>query len=173
MARNTVLILLLAASGIGIAGYWYAARTAPETNSAATAASVPATVSAADKITATTPASTNATSNDVAPASPPSDILAQWENDRTDAATRAAAIDALVSAPRTQAIPALKRILSAGSNDEKQLALKSLQTMATQQGDADSRIRDALREVISHGGDDAQGVQNTLGDIESLLSNSK
>jgi len=61
-------------------------------------------------------------------------------------------------------------VLSAGERQvDRPLALKSLRTLALNQGDADEGIRNVLRQAIYHGDDDAtvQGAQAVLDDVES------
>jgi len=89
-----------------------------------------------------------------------------------DAATRAAAITALAEAPRAEAVPALGRILTDGEPEiDRPLALRSLRDLALNQGDADGRIRDAVRHALYHGDDytKADDVQEALEIIEESL----
>ncbi|HEU4780193.1 MAG TPA: hypothetical protein VFS58_09965 [Steroidobacteraceae bacterium] len=86
-----------------------------------------------------------------------------------DATTRAAAITALASAPRAEALPVLGRILTDGEPQaDRPLALRSLRELALSQGDADGAIRDAVRNAIYHGDDHTRidDVQETLDIIE-------
>ena len=81
------------------------------------------------------------------------------------AALRVAAIERLAKAPREQALPLLKRALLNGDPAvDRPAALAGLRELALAQGDGDERIRDAVRAVIYHGGDDAFAVdaQETL-----------
>jgi len=89
------------------------------------------------------------------------------------AASRVAAIDALSRASRDQALPLLKRALLNGDPAvDRPAALQALRALALAQGDADQRIRDAMREVIYHGDDErfAADAQETLGTIEESES---
>jgi HEAT repeat protein len=71
-----------------------------------------------------------------------------------DAATRAAAITALSTAPRVEALPVLGRILTDGEPEvDRPLALRSLRDLALNQGDADGAIREAIRDAMYHGDD--------------------
>jgi HEAT repeat protein len=86
-----------------------------------------------------------------------------------DAAKRAAAITALGNAPREEAIPVLGRILTDGEPEvDRPLALRALRDLALNQGDADGKIRDAVRNAIYHGDDftKADEVQEALDTIE-------
>lgn len=99
------------------------------------------------------------------------ETLAQWIADANsdDSKARAAAIIALAGAPKSQAVPVLDRILQVGESQvDRQIALRSLHTLAVQQGDADGKIRDVLRRAIYHGDDEgaSQSAQAVLEDIE-------
>jgi hypothetical protein len=100
----------------------------------------------------------------------PPDTVAKWIAEATgdDSEARAAAIIALETAPRSQAIPVLQRVLNAGETMDRQLALPSLRALALFQGDADGGIRDTLRQAIYDGGDEAvaQDAQTVLDDVE-------
>jgi len=90
-----------------------------------------------------------------------------------DAKAREAAITALAKAPRAQAIPALTRVLKSGDpGTDKPLALRSLRTLAIDQGDADNRIREVLRDAVYHGDEESlvQGAQSTLDEVEQAVS---
>jgi hypothetical protein len=100
--------------------------------------------------------------------------IAQAAADTTspEARTRAVAIEALASAPKSQAIPVLERVLETGEPQiDRQIALRSLHTLALQQGDADGAIRNVLRNAIYHGDDEgaSQSAQAVLEDIEVVL----
>lgn len=99
------------------------------------------------------------------------ETLAKWIADASsdDSKARAAAIVALAGAPKSQAVPVMERILQVGEPQvDRQIALRSLHTLAVQQGDADGRIRDVLRQAIYHGDDEgvSQSAQALLEDIE-------
>lgn len=102
------------------------------------------------------------------------DDAARWvvESRSEDPQTRAAAIVALARAPKSVALPALRRILDGPSSDEQQIALSSLHTIAIEQGDHDGRIRDTIRGAIYHGGDESvsQNAQALLEDIEAAVA---
>ena len=85
-----------------------------------------------------------------------------------DAVARATAIEALASAPKVQALAVLQKVLSDGAEQDRQLALTSLQALALKQGDADGDIRNVLRLAIYDGGDDAvtSNASVILDDIE-------
>jgi hypothetical protein len=102
------------------------------------------------------------------------DRVAQWIAEAFDAnpATRAAAIAALAAAPRSAVVPTLQRVLIAGEPMvDRPLALNSLRTLALQQGDGDGDVRDAMRQAIYDGSDDAisQRAQNVLEEVEAAL----
>jgi hypothetical protein len=104
------------------------------------------------------------------PANP--EIVARWIVDATaiDPKTRADAITALAAAPKAQAVPVLRKVLTVGDPQvDRQLALDSLHVLALGQGDSDGTIRKVLRDVIYHGDDTAvgQSAQSILEDIES------
>lgn len=72
-----------------------------------------------------------------------------------DARRRATAIVALVNAPKSDAIAALRRVVEGGEPTvDRPLALRSLRDLALHQGDEDGAIRDVVRETIYHGDDD-------------------
>lgn len=90
----------------------------------------------------------------------------------TDAAKRAAAIAALGTAPKEQALPVLAQLLDTAGDSDLALALSSLSTLARKQGDEDNRVRSVLRRVVSHSSDETvvQAAQQTLDEIDSDLS---
>jgi hypothetical protein len=100
--------------------------------------------------------------------------VSRWiaEASGNDSAKRQAAIVALGTAPRSQAIPVLEAVLSTGDEADRPLALRSLRSLAQSQGDADQRIRGVVRKSIYHGSDEAEtlAAQATLDDIERDLS---
>lgn len=105
----------------------------------------------------------------------PSDTVDKWiaEVSDPDANTRAAAIAALANAPRSQVIPVLQRVLSAGEPTvDRPLALRSLRTIALQQGDVDGGIRDVFRQEIYDGSDEAitQSAKVVLDEVETFLT---
>lgn len=111
------------------------------------------------------------------PASTPqttADDVTRWIADTQshDAKTRAAAISALASAPKAQAIPALERVLESGEPQvDRQIALQSLHALALNEGDDNNRIRDAMRHAMYHSDDEGvtQSAQALLEDIEAAL----
>ena len=111
--------------------------------------------------------------NDVTPASstPTAEAVSQWITDTMsgDAAKRATAIAALAEAPKAQAVPVLRRLLTdAEPQVDRALALRSLRDLALNQGDADGTIREAVRNAIYHGDDltKTDDVQEVLDIIE-------
>jgi hypothetical protein len=108
-----------------------------------------------------------------APASstPTPDTVSLWIADAAgaDAAKRATAIAALAEAPKAQAVPVLRRLLTdAEPQVDRPLALRSLRDLALNQGDADGAIREAVRNAIYHGDDltRTDDVQEVLDIIE-------
>ena len=109
----------------------------------------------------------------VAPPSsmPSADTVSQWIADTmsSDAAKRATAIAALAEAPKAQALPVLRRLLTdAEPQVDRPLALRSLRDLALNQGDTDGAIREAVRNAIYHGDDQTKtdDVQEVLDIIE-------
>jgi len=86
---------------------------------------------------------------------------------------RATAIKALADAPAAAAVPALRQVLTSGEvSVDRPLALASLTRLAIAQGDADSSIRNAIREAIYHGdgGDIPALAQDALDTVERELA---
>jgi HEAT repeat protein len=103
------------------------------------------------------------------------EVIAQWISDTqsADARTRAAAIAALAQAPKAQAVPALERVLESGEPEvDRQIALRSLHSLAMQDGDPDGSIRDAMRRAMYHGDDEGvtQTAQDLLDDNEAEIA---
>jgi hypothetical protein len=182
MSRAQLTLFALFAIGCGsVLGYSFATRTTgegaePSTRSTAASPSVQSAQTA-------TPSEATAPISQPAPADAPppssqaasSNAVAQLQADVTgnDPAKRTAAIAALASAPRSQALPALRRVLSAGETDaDRRLALISLHTLARNQGDADGGIREAIRDAIYHGDNEdvTSAAQAVLGDVENDLA---
>jgi hypothetical protein len=90
-----------------------------------------------------------------------------------DRTKRSSAIIALASAPKAQALPILKRAVDVSSSEgDRQLALRSLYTLAVEQGDDDGRIRDTMRTAIYHSDDEgvSQSAQAYLEDLDVALA---
>ena len=62
----------------------------------------------------------------------------------------------------------MRQVLSNGASEDRPLALRSLQELALEQGDADGAVRAAIREVIYHGDDETlmAAAQDTLDVVE-------
>lgn len=113
----------------------------------------------------------------LAPAASPANVsperLARLSADATgqDPRARAAAIVALGSAPKADAAPVLEQVLGVADDADRPLALRSLRTLAQNQGDADDRIRSVVRRVLYHESDETltQEAQATLEGIEHDL----
>jgi hypothetical protein len=108
-------------------------------------------------------------------AAAPPETIAQWIKDTqsTDAKVRAAAIAALADAPKSLAMPALKRVLETGEpNVDRHIALRSMYSIALRDGDPNEQVRNTMRHAIYHGDDDAvtQTAQSLLDDIEAEFS---
>jgi hypothetical protein len=101
------------------------------------------------------------------------DTVEKWITEATgdDPRTRAAAIDALATAPKSQALPILQKVLGAGIDTDRQLAVNSLRTLALHQGDDAGEVRNVLRLTIYDGDDEAvaSSAQVALADIEREL----
>jgi hypothetical protein len=163
MQRRAYLLPGLAL-GAAVAAVWsFAGNPADPKVAALDAKPMPQTTPAPAAVNANSKPSVHATKSN-----------AQWIADTAsgDAATRAAAIEALSAAPRVEALPVLARILMDGEPQvDRVLALRSLRDLALNQGDADGAIRDAIRHAIYHGDDQtrAEDVQEALDTIEESL----
>lgn len=151
------------AVGVALVGLWHFTPPAREANegSALPAPVSPAVPSPSPAASKPEPEAVPVTSADVT----------QWIADTNDAdpAKRAAAIDALARAPRDQALPVLRRLVNNGDpSTDRPRALNSLRELALDGGDADGRIRQAIREVIYHGDDEAfaASAQDALDVVE-------
>jgi HEAT repeat protein len=103
------------------------------------------------------------------------DDVTRWiaDTQHNDAKTRAAAIEALASAPKSQAVPALERVLESGEPQvDRQIALQSLHKLALSDGDNSGQIRDVIRHAMYHSDDEGvtQSAQAILEDIEAALA---
>ncbi|MGC3981026.1 MAG: hypothetical protein QM808_07205 [Steroidobacteraceae bacterium] len=168
-------IALFAISFAGALGYLYVTRVPADESKAAAAPT-----SNRNDVAQYTPAATLAAASSAASSTQSSivafsgDIVVKWANENTDARTRAADITALTTAPREQALPMLQRVLNAGADTDKQLALEALHNMALQQGDDDGSLRNVLRQAIYHGDDVnmVSNVQTVLDHIDSQIGSS-
>jgi hypothetical protein len=167
-SRSAYVIALIVASGAVFAGVYFA-NGRGETPAAAPVASTPAPApvrpAAAVPDTAATPATPAAP--EVTP-----DTVARWIADTSsgDAGKRATAISSLADAPREDALPVLRRLLTDGEpQKDRTLALRSLRSLALTQGDKDGAIRDAVRHAIYHGDDQSNiaDLQGTLDAVEA------
>jgi HEAT repeat protein len=167
--------------GLGaIVGYSFATRTSDESSNSADVSGALRQAEQPIEDPAT-PVKNEAVADAASPgnvASPESvspETLAQWILDTrsADERKRIAAIVALGQAPKAEAVPALQRVLENGEHErDRQIALRSLHTLAIQQGDDDQRIRDTFRSAIYHGDDEglAQSAQAFLEDVEEVLT---
>jgi len=96
--------------------------------------------------------------------------VSKWVEDATgeDPKARADAISALAHAPKDAALPALKKVLTSGEPEvDRPLALASLRTLAIEQGDEDGRIKETLRQTLSHADDErlTEAAQAVLDEV--------
>jgi len=127
------------------------------------------TVALANTATGTSAIDGNSTARSTISAKKVKQWVMQLSDDDPD--TRAAAIDALASAPKSQAFPVLQKVLGNGEDKDRELALDALHTLALREGDDDDDIRTALRLVIYDGDDEIMmsSAQIALDDIEHDL----
>jgi hypothetical protein len=164
MQQRTSSFIALLAIGLIVSVGWFVAGQRGESTEQAD--SVPRPKPPAVKQAAMTPI---ANPEPQAPAMTPAKV-SQLIADSTggDAAKRADAIAALADAPRAEALPVLRRILTDGEPQvDRPLALRSLRDLALNQGDDDGAIREAVRNSIYHGDDftktgDAQEVLDII-----------
>ncbi len=181
MPRPVVLVMLATLGMVAALGYSYGTRM-----SSADSADSPRNpiehqpAARAQLSNATTISAPAQASIDSVPGGPEADpvrvatpdVVARWVTDTqsTDARTRATAIAALTEAPKSQAVPALERVLEIGEAQvDRQIALRSLHVLALGDGDGDGVIRDVLRHALYHGDDEGvtQSAQAVLDDIET------
>jgi hypothetical protein len=167
-----VPLIIAAVAGLGAVAWFSYSPPAPQSPPVPAAPPTDQAVAQADAMPAPE-ASLPSPAPAPLPAQPPAtpQSVAQWVAAATgaNAEARAEAINALADAPKAQAVPVLRTVLSVGDPEvDRQLALSSLQTLALKQGDADGSIRKILREAIYHGDNDSvtQGAQTVLEDIE-------
>jgi hypothetical protein len=154
--RNSTFIALLAIGVIVSVGWYFAGQTETDTS----------TKPVVPKQAAMTPV---ANSQPQVPAMTPVQVSQMIADSMGgDAGKRAEAIAGLANAPRAEAVPVLRRILTDGEPQvDRPLALRSLRDLALSQGDDDGAIRDAVRNSIYHGDDftktdDAQEVLDII-----------
>lgn len=175
ISRNALLMMALFALGyLGFSGYLYLMR--PERAVEANSPSMNmAMLAVAQRSSASAESVASMSSSEADPSQSISpETIEKWLADAIgdDAKARAAAIVALATAPRAQAIPTLQKVLNRGDPQvDRPLALNSLRTLALQQGDADDSIRGVLRQAIYHGEDEAatRAAQAVLDDVENKL----
>lgn len=180
MAQTSVIVAALAMLGaVGGLVYLHASRDGNETGpSAALPSSAQIAPSPRDtpSVAPTTPtdgdAPESAHTQPSSPRQPEPDDVARWVTDTQshDSTTRAAAIEALANAPKAQAVPALERVLESGEPQvDRQMALRSLHTLALHDGDENGAIRDVIRNAMYHSEDEGvtQSAQAVLEDIEA------
>jgi hypothetical protein len=163
MTRSTALLLGLAAL-VGVAVYLFAAEEPP--------AAAPVPVSVTPETPHALPVAVSTSTTPATTAPPP---VRNWAADvaASDAATRAAAINALATASREQALPILKIVLTSGEPViDKPLALRALRELARRDGDADGAIRELVRQSVYHADTEefSRAAQDALDDLEKISS---
>jgi hypothetical protein len=167
LRRRTTLLLAIATVGVAatIGAYLSSDSEVPVADATTTVASGIPQSASPPTVSVATPDSSSIASP-IAPGA-----VARWIEDASsgDAGKRATAIAALATAPRADALPVLRRLLTDGEPEvDRRLALRSLRDLALNQGDADGRVRDAVRHAIYHGDDQtpADEAQDVLDVIE-------
>jgi len=179
MAQPSVIVVSLALVGIlGGLAYMHASRDddSATRNEPKAIAAVPTTAEPTVPVTGSSPAETPAQPAPAAPTTSTDVPRLIADTQSNDAKTRAAAIEALSNAPKSQAIPALKRVLESGEPQiDRQIALRSLHILALNDGDDSGTIRDTIRYAMYHSDDEGvtQSAQAFLEDIEAALAERK
>ena len=184
LSRSSLMsVALFAAGALSVIGYSYVTRdnvagVGPASAQAAHQRSAPTRLFRADENASLSPtprATEAAAPSNAKPAlvvTP--ENVALWITQATgsDAAKRAAAIEALGHAPKAEALPVLERVLDTADESDRPRALQSFRMLAQREGDTDNRIRNVMRKIISHADDEAttQSAQATLDEIERDLS---
>ncbi|MET0533032.1 MAG: hypothetical protein ABW171_02305 [Steroidobacter sp.] len=184
MARPSVIVFTLATVGaVAGLGYFHLNRTSADGESETThdvvvptSRVVSATPTEATVIAPTNDVGVDAPAEDQQLSTPQTDDdFSRWvaETQSNDAKTRATAIAALVNVPKAQSVPALERVLESGEPQvDRQIALRSLQTLALNDGDQDGVIRGVIRHAMYHSDDQtvSQSAQAMLEEIEATLA---
>jgi hypothetical protein len=174
LSQPAMLAAFFAAGAMSVLGYSWLTRSPSRPTESRLALATPAPVQSQETIEP--PPLSAVVMPEPEVSEPPSSVdnVSQWVADvgAPDEDKRAAAIVALATAPKAQALPALTRALDSADSEGQQLALSALRTLAQTQGDADGRIRDVVRKVLYHDSDAGltTSAQDTLEDIESDLS---
>ncbi len=174
MAQTSVIVVSLVMLGT-LGGLVYVHATRDESAGGDQIVSEPATVQTAS-VSTEEPAAASAVEEPrvqpVKQAAAPDVTRLIADTQSYDAKTRANAIEALGAAPKAQAIPVLERVLESGEPQvDRQIALRSLHTLALNDGDANGKIRDVMRHAMYHSEDEAvtQTAQALLEDIEAAF----
>lgn len=184
--RPAAVLVTLAAIGALAAGvYSYVTRAPDRQDDKSLSASEPQQPAAPTQRPHEQALATAAEATHQAPSTEPRDLaeaapiretnpanIARWiaDTQSTDPKLRAAAIAALAEAPKAEAVPALKRVLTVGEPQvDRQIAVRSLHALALQQDDDDGAIRNALRDAVYHGDDEGvtESARAVLEDIEA------
>lgn len=158
--------LIAALACAGIYSYWQIDADTPAVAPIANAETRAAPAAVADDPWQDLPDSANnAPAKTVAP-----DQVAQLSAEATgdNARDRASAIEALATAPKAQAIPVLQKVLSGTVDEDRQLAVVSLRTLALDQGDAEGLIQNVLRMVIYDGNNNASVTDVAKAALEEI-----
>jgi hypothetical protein len=193
LSRSSLMsVTLFAAGALSVVGYGYITRDDAVRATPAAQAAHPRSMTAPFTQAETSEAPARPAppaANTVPPdtAAPPDDekaaavvtpeAVAAWIAQATsaDATRRRAAIDALGSAPKADAVPVLAQVLETADESDRPRALRSLRTLAQRQGDEDDRIRSVVRKIVFHASDEnvVQTAQAALQDIERDLSEAR
>lgn len=174
-------VALFAAGALSVIAYGYITRHVVTKPTSVTQAShqraTPAQLFQADEnvgMPQTAHAAPDAVGEQPTPSATPDVTILIAQATGSDAAKRAAAIEALGSVPKAEAVPVLAQVLETADDADRPRALRSLRALAQRQGDEDNRIRGVVRKVVYHADDEVtiQFAQAMLDDIERDLSQS-
>ena len=162
-----ILVILLSAAVVGVGVFFYASSDAASCTDSIPA---PAVVPAPQRPSAAASAPAAPASRQI-PAATIMELAADAQS--SNPAKRAAAIAGLGNAPRAEALPILKNVLTSGEiHVDRPLALRSLRALAQRDGDADGAVRDIVRQSVYHSEAEefTRAAQAALDDIEMLVT---